>query len=68
MADLYISNVPESSKQTLIVICAAFLSIAWVTVFLRIWARAGLLQNFGWDDAGMVLTNVSCEARHRSKG
>lgn len=59
MADLYISNVPKSSQQTVIVICCVFLNATWLTIFLRIWVRAGILRNFGWDDAIMVLTNVS---------
>ena len=58
MSDLYISNVPKSSETTVIVICGVFLSTAWLTLFLRIWVRAGLLRNFGWDDAAMVVTNV----------
>lgn len=59
MAELYSKNVPKSSEQKVIVICAVFLSVSWATVLLRIWARAGLLRNFGWDDAAMVFTSVS---------
>ena len=58
MADLYMSNVPKSSQQTVIVICCLFLTVSWITVVLRIWVRAGLLRNFGWDDATMLLTTV----------
>lgn len=61
MADLYISNIPWSSQQTLIIICCVFLTATWLTLFMRIWVRAGILRNFGWDDAMMAFTNV-CQA------
>lgn len=36
----------------------AFLVATWVLVSLRIWVRAYMIRNFGWDDATMVLANV----------
>lgn len=62
MADLYMASVPQSSQQTVIVICCVFLTATWFTLALRIWVRAGLLRNFGWDDGIMALTNVSAFA------
>lgn len=65
-SELYISNVPKSSQQTVIIICCVFLTATWLTLFMRIWVRAGVLRNaFGWDDGLMTFTNVSCPKQSR---
>lgn len=39
-------------------ITIAFLVLAWLFIFLRIWTRTQLISNFGWDDATMILAGV----------
>lgn len=58
MADVYISNVTQSSENTLHIACGVFLALTWLIVLLRTWVRAVVLRAFGWDDGLMIFTNV----------
>jgi len=39
-------------------ITIAFLALAWLFIFLRIWTRTWVIASFGWDDATMILAGV----------
>lgn len=39
-------------------ITIAFLALAWVFIFLRVWTRTWVIASFGWDDAIMILAGV----------
>ena len=60
-----ISQIPDptnlgSGPTRLVNVGIAFLSIAWLAVVLRVWARAIIIRTFGWDDWTILLTMVRC--------
>jgi len=40
-------------------IAMVFIALTWIFILLRIWTRAYLISNFGWDDSTMLLAGVS---------
>lgn len=58
-----LAEVPDPTNlgnrpQQLVSIGAAFLSITWLAVLLRVWARSIIIKTFGWDDWTMLITIV----------
>lgn len=63
MSDLT-SQIPDptnlgSGPWQLVNVSIAFLAITWFSVALRVWARAGIIRSFGWDDWTILLTMVN---------
>jgi hypothetical protein len=48
-----------SRGETQAHVAMTFLALAWVFILLRIWTRAYLISNFGWDDSTMLLAGVT---------
>ncbi|KAK5741449.1 hypothetical protein LTR17_003884 [Elasticomyces elasticus] len=44
--------------DTLQVLTAAFLGVAWFAVLLRLWIRGYLIRSLGYDDWAMLATNI----------
>ena len=40
-------------------VCWAFVAVALASTLLRVWIRARLTRNLGWDDGIMVIAMVS---------
>jgi hypothetical protein len=53
-----IRMVPKDKANMEITFAIVFLSIAWVTVLLRLWTRAFVVRSLWWDDWCMVMTVV----------
>lgn len=39
-------------------VAIAFFILTWISITLRVWVRAGMLNTFGWDDWTMAATQV----------
>ena len=44
---------------TILAVCWAFVLCAFISTALRVWVRARLTRNLGWDDAVMALAMIS---------
>lgn len=48
-----------SRGETQAHIAMVFLALTWTFILLRLWTRAYLISNFGWDDSTMLLAGVT---------
>lgn len=49
----------ESRGPELFAVATTFVSLAAITVILRVYVRVFLVKAFGWDDAWMIVALVS---------
>lgn len=48
----------ETRAQELIASVSVFLPLAIAAVAVRLWVRARMIRNFGWDDGMMIIALV----------
>lgn len=48
----------ETSGFYIVIIVAAFLGLAWLVFFLRMWSRIFIAKNFGVDDALIIFNMI----------
>ena len=57
--DFIKSDMKFAQNDTILAVACTFLSVAWLTVSLRVWVRASLIKNFGWDDGFIIMASIS---------